>query len=140
MDVNRQLVSDEQLRYAAWLDAGTKVGLVLLVTIFAVYATGVVAPAKFPQIKSNKLKDRVINPTIKNLPRPIEPLNRYILAAEDFESRLYLKLIIEACKAVNFDLIFKSPIDLGCYRTMLDCSRCFPTTRKVNDHPRRRLS
>ena len=37
-------VSDEQLRYAAWLDVGTKVGLVLLVATFALYATGIVPP------------------------------------------------------------------------------------------------
>lgn len=42
--MKRELVSEEQLRYADWLDAGTKTGLVLLVASFALYATGLVPP------------------------------------------------------------------------------------------------
>lgn len=34
----------EQLRYAAWLEWGTRAGFVLLVAGFALYVTGVVAP------------------------------------------------------------------------------------------------
>ena len=44
MDLKRELVSAEQLRYADWLDAGTKIGLCLLVVSFVLYASGVVAP------------------------------------------------------------------------------------------------
>lgn len=42
--MKRELVSEEQLRYADWLDAGTKTGLVLLVASFALYASGLVPP------------------------------------------------------------------------------------------------
>lgn len=35
---------EEQLRYADWLDAGTRIGLGLLVATFALYASGLVAP------------------------------------------------------------------------------------------------
>ncbi len=48
MDVSRApkpgLVSDEQLRYADWLDVGTRIGLALLVATFALYAGGFVEP------------------------------------------------------------------------------------------------
>ena len=48
MDLDRSskpgLVSDEQLRYADWLDVGTRIGLGLLVATFALYASGFVAP------------------------------------------------------------------------------------------------
>lgn len=38
------LVSEEQLRYARWLDVGTKIGLGLLVATYALYVTGLVPP------------------------------------------------------------------------------------------------
>ena len=44
MDLKRELVSPEQLRYADWLDGGTKIGLCLLLVSFALYASGVVEP------------------------------------------------------------------------------------------------
>ncbi len=44
MDIKRGLVSEEQLRYADWLDVGTRIGLGLLVASFALYATGLVPP------------------------------------------------------------------------------------------------
>ncbi len=37
-------VSDEQLRYAAWMDAGTRIGFLVLVATFCVYASGLAAP------------------------------------------------------------------------------------------------
>ena len=40
----RALVSEEQLRYADWLDAGTRIGLGLLMATFAMYCGGFVAP------------------------------------------------------------------------------------------------
>jgi hypothetical protein len=36
--------SAEQLRYASWLDWGTRIGLVLLVASFAAYVTGLLEP------------------------------------------------------------------------------------------------
>jgi len=48
VDVSREpkpgLVSEEQLRYADWLDAGTRIGLALLVATFVLYAGGFVEP------------------------------------------------------------------------------------------------
>ena len=48
MDLNpnpdKGLVSQEQLRYADWLDIGTRIGLCLLVASFALYASGLVDP------------------------------------------------------------------------------------------------
>ncbi len=43
-DPGEGLVSQEQLRYADWLDAGTRIGLCLLVASFALYASGLVDP------------------------------------------------------------------------------------------------
>ncbi len=43
-DPAKGFVSDEQLRYAQWLDLGTRVGLVLLVASFALYVSGLVPP------------------------------------------------------------------------------------------------
>jgi hypothetical protein len=42
--MKREHVSEEQLRYAAWLDVGTKIGLALLVASFGLYVTGLVDP------------------------------------------------------------------------------------------------
>lgn len=42
--MSRAQVSEEQLRYARWLDWGTRIGLSLLVATFAVYASGIVPP------------------------------------------------------------------------------------------------
>ena len=42
--MKRASVSDEQLRYAYWLDVGTRIGLGLLVVSFALYAGGFVSP------------------------------------------------------------------------------------------------
>jgi hypothetical protein len=53
--------SPEQLRYARWLDAGTRIGLVLLAASFALYVTGVlpskVAPHELPQLWSLPVGD-----------------------------------------------------------------------------------
>ena len=43
-DSGKSLVSEEQLRYARWLDLGTRAGLGLLVFSFALYVSGVVPP------------------------------------------------------------------------------------------------
>lgn len=37
-------VSAEQLRYADWLDTGTRIGFLLLIATFGVYASGLLAP------------------------------------------------------------------------------------------------
>jgi hypothetical protein len=37
-------VSAEQLRYADWLDTGTRIGFLLLIATFCVYASGVLPP------------------------------------------------------------------------------------------------
>ena len=44
MDLNPHRVSDEQLLYAKWLDAGTRIGFVTLIATFCVYASGFSAP------------------------------------------------------------------------------------------------
>ena len=52
MDVGgaeRQELGGAQALFARWLDAGTKIGLVLLVAGFAAYASGVLAPQIPPQ-------------------------------------------------------------------------------------------
>lgn len=100
MDVNRQLVSDEQLRYAAWLDAGTKVGLVLLVTIFAVYATGVVAP----HIPLSDL------PAFWAL-----PVNDYLAAAALPYGWGWLRLVAKGDMMNFLGIAFLSLVTVGCY-------------------------
>lgn len=53
--------SPEQLRYARWLDWGTRIGMVLLVASFTLYAAGVlpsqVAPHELPQLWSQPVGD-----------------------------------------------------------------------------------
>ena len=44
MELNLPKVSEEQLQYAKWLDAVTRVGFVVLIATFFVYASGVSAP------------------------------------------------------------------------------------------------
>ena len=44
MELNLPKVSEEQLQYAKWLDAGTRVGFVVLIATFFVYASGISAP------------------------------------------------------------------------------------------------
>lgn len=51
--------SDDQLRYAAWLDRGTRVGLLVLVLAFAAYLLGWlparIAPSELPHLWSQPL-------------------------------------------------------------------------------------
>lgn len=52
---------EEQLRYARWLDAGTRAGLVALVVLFVLYALGLLAPhvpvERLPQLWSMPARD-----------------------------------------------------------------------------------
>jgi hypothetical protein len=43
-DQGKGQVSEEQLRYARWLDVGTRIGLGLLIASFALYVSGLVPP------------------------------------------------------------------------------------------------
>lgn len=56
MGGKRSDVDSEQIIYARWLDAGTKLGFVLLAVAFLLYVMGVipghVPPAQFPQLWS----------------------------------------------------------------------------------------
>lgn len=100
MAVNRQLVSDEQLRYAAWLDAGTKVGLALLVAFFAVYATGLVAP----------------NVPLSDLPALWAlPVKEYLAAAGLPSGWGWLRLLGKSDMMNFLGIAFLSLVTVGCY-------------------------
>lgn len=100
MDLKRPPVPEEQLRYADWLDAGTKIGLALLVATFAVYASGLVPP----QIPLSEL------PRFWAL-----PVNRYLASAGLPSGWGWLKLAGRADMMNFIGIAFLSMVTIACY-------------------------
>ncbi len=100
MDLKPEHVSEEQLRYADWLDAGIKIGLVLLLATFAVYAAGVLPP----------------HIPFSELPRVwVLPVDRY-LAATGLPSGWGWIPLIGSSDMLNFiGIAFLSLVTIGCY-------------------------